>query len=375
MKKIYLLLVVVLAGYSVLAQPLSLPFSGDNQKAKVTQWIGPVEVSITYSSPDVHGPNGEDRKGHIWGELVPYGFSDQGFGSSKAAPWRAGANENTIISFSHDVKVDGKELKAGTYGLFLGVEKSGPWTWIFSKNATSWGSYFYNPAEDALRLKAQPADAPYTEYLTYGFDERLPASSVAYLQWENKRISFKIEAAVNDIYFSDIRNQLRTVPGFDYHNFEYAAQFAVKTKSNLEEALAWADKAMDPGVGGVANFETMQTKATVLRAMNKTAEADAVMDQAIKDPSATVPVVHQYGKSLLAEGKKEKAMEVFQVNFKRHPEEKFTTYVGLARGYAALGDKKNAIKNWETAIKNLPENQKGNKPLYEAEVKKLKEGS
>ncbi|MFM7854313.1 MAG: DUF2911 domain-containing protein, partial [Flammeovirgaceae bacterium] len=192
MRKLFTIVGTV-ASFFAAAQSLTLPPSGDNQKAKVVQYIGPVEVSITYSSPDVHGPNGEDRKGHVWGELVHYGYIDQGFGSSKAAPWRAGANENTVITFSHDVTIEGKALKAGSYGLFLATEKSDPWTWIFSKNYTSWGSYFYNQKEDALRVPASPQDAPYTEWLTYGFDDRQARSTVAYLQWENKRIAFKIE--------------------------------------------------------------------------------------------------------------------------------------------------------------------------------------
>ena len=141
---------------------LTTPPSGDNQKSSVTQMIGLVSATINYSSPDVHGANGEDRKGHIWGELVHYGFVDQGFGPSKAAPWRAGANENTTISFSHDVVIAGKPLKAGTYGLFLALSKEGPSEWIFSKNSTSWGSYFYNEAEDALRVQAALEDWPYT---------------------------------------------------------------------------------------------------------------------------------------------------------------------------------------------------------------------
>jgi hypothetical protein len=66
-------------------------------------------------------------------------------------------------------------------------------------------------------------------------------------------------------------------------------------------------------------------------------------------------------------------MEVFQKNAKKHPEEKFTTNVGLARGYAALGDTKKAIKYWETALKNIPEEQKPNLSYYESEVNKLKE--
>ena len=368
-------LFVLLFCSALLAQPISGPPSGDNQKARVTQWIGPAEVTINYSSPDVHGPNGEDRKGKIWGTAVAhYGYIDQGFGPAKQAPWRAGANENTTITISHDLKVEGKDLKAGKYGLFLAIQKDGPWTWIFSKNNTSWGSYFYNQSEDALRVEVSPAEGPYTEYLTYGFDERKPGSALAYLQWENKRVSLKLEVPnVTEIYLAQIRNELRTAPGFDYRNFSNAAQFCAQNKVNLDEGLVWADAAMDPNIGGVEDFFTLQTKSMVLQAMGKKTESNIVMDKAIKLPTANVAAIHQYGRSLLAAGEKEKAMEVFQFNAKTHPEEKFTPNVGLARAYTAKGDKKNAIKYWELAIRNLPENQMNNKGLYEGELNKLKE--
>ena len=105
---------------------LSTPPNGDNEHAEVSQWIGPVKISIDYHSPKVHNPANNDRTGHIWGELVHYGFVDEGFGPTKGAPWRAGANESTSITFSNDVKVEGKDLKAGTYALFLDVEKDRP---------------------------------------------------------------------------------------------------------------------------------------------------------------------------------------------------------------------------------------------------------
>src|SRR5689334_2957451 len=101
MKRILTAVCVLFAQYAF-SQSISLPPSGGNQKSTVTQWMGLASVTINYSSPNVHAPNGDDRKGHIWGELVHYGFIDQGYGSSKAAPWRAGANENTTITFSHD---------------------------------------------------------------------------------------------------------------------------------------------------------------------------------------------------------------------------------------------------------------------------------
>src|SRR5499425_2080753 len=97
---------------------LAMPPNGDNQRAEVSQWIGLVKVTIDYHSPNVHGGAGADRTGHIWGEVVHYGFTDEGFGPSHAAPWRVGANESTTITFSHDVQIEGHPLKAGTYALF-----------------------------------------------------------------------------------------------------------------------------------------------------------------------------------------------------------------------------------------------------------------
>src|SRR4030095_11813380 len=117
------------------------------------------------------------------------------------------------ITFSHDVKVNGKDLKAGSYGLFLDVEKEGPWNWIFSKNTTSWGSFFYDVKDDALRVQSTATDAPYTEWLTYGFDDRLPGSLVVFLQWENKRISYKVEVPnINELYVEKMRGELRGTP-------------------------------------------------------------------------------------------------------------------------------------------------------------------
>lgn len=116
----------------------------------------------------------------------------------------------------------------------------------------------------------------------------------------------------------------------------------------------------------------MKTKADILTAMNRAADADAVMKEAIElDP--TLNDLHQYGRALLADGKNERALEIFKLNRTRHKDDTFTTYVGLARGYAAVGNKKEAIKNWEMALKNLPANQQQNRAAYEEEIKKLKQ--
>lgn len=373
-KNLRIVFALIVCGQVALAQGITLPPSGDNQKSSVSQWIGLVKVTIDYSSPDVHGPNGEDRKGKIWGEVVHYGFADQGFGPSKAAPWRAGANENTTISFSHDVKIGGKEVKAGTYGLFLAVEKEGPWTWILSRDTHSWGSYYYDPAADVVRVQATPQDCEYTEWLTFSFDDRQRGSTLAYLQWEHKRVGFKIDVPnTNELYVAGIRDAMRgTTAGFQQQTYISAAAFCVQNQVNLEEALQWAEQAISDPFFGQENFNSLSVKAQVLTALGRNAEAETVMDKAIHHPTASVSAVHQYARSLLSAGKTQKAVDVFKLNAKNHPEEKFTTNVGLARGYTALGDKKNAIKHWEIALKNLPENQKQNLAFYEGELKKLK---
>jgi hypothetical protein len=374
MKHIITIFVFFFVAARVYAQSITLPPSGDNQKCSVTQWIGPVAVTITYNSPDVHGSQGEDRTGHIWGELVPYGFTDPGYGTSSSAPWRAGANENSTIKFSHDVTIDGKEIKAGVYGIFLDVQKDSPWTWILSKDANNWGHYHYDPKNDAIRVPASPKEVSFTEWLTYGFDDRRPTSTVAYLQWEKKRVDLKIEVKnVNDIYVEKIRADLQGHRmGFSNESWMDAAQFCAQNKINLNEALEWADYAISGRFIGQENFNSLRTKAMVLEAMGKTSDADALIAKALDHPTASVPVVHQYGRFLLQSGNKEKAMEVFKINRQKHPEDKFTTYVGLARGYTALGDKKNAIKNWEIALKNIPPDHLASKGSYEEELKKLK---
>src|SRR5258708_20343111 len=114
----------------------TLPPSGDNQFCSITQGIGLVRLTVEYSSPNVHAPDGHDRKGHIWGELVPYGLSDLGYNGCTECPWRGGANENTVFTTSHDVKVEGQPLPAGSYGLFFIAGKD-EWTVTFSKHPAS----------------------------------------------------------------------------------------------------------------------------------------------------------------------------------------------------------------------------------------------
>jgi hypothetical protein len=358
---------------TVVAQPIIQPPSGDNNKSTITQYIGAlVSVTVNYSSPNVTGPAGEDRKGKIWGELVPYGLTDQGFGTSKAAPWRAGANENTTITFSHDVMVQGQPIKAGTYGFFIIVEKTGPWTLIFSNNHTAWGSFFYNQQEDALRVTATPSDAPYTEWLTYEFTDRQQDQATCALVWENKMIPFVIKVPdINKLYVDNMRRQLQNATGFKWENWNDAAAYCVTKKVNLDEALTWSENAISLPFIGEENFTTLSTKSQVLDALGRKEDSEVTMQKAIRHPTATALQVHFYGRQLITQGKKEEAMKIFEYNQKEHPKE-WVVNVGMARGYSAMGNYKSALKYAKIAYETAPDPQ--NKESMKQAVAKLESG-
>ncbi len=119
-----------------------------------------------------------------------------------------------------------------------------------------------------MRVAVNPVDHPHTEYLTYGFDEREPKKTTAYLAWESKRVPFTIEVPnINDLYLTEIRSELRNSQGFTSQNWMSAAQFCVNNKVNLEEALLWAENAVSLPFIGNENFNTLRTKADVLTAL------------------------------------------------------------------------------------------------------------
>src|SRR5208283_3328924 len=251
--------------------PTTLPPSGNNQRATVTQGIGPVTVTVEYSSPAVHGPDGKDRHGQIWGKLVPYGLTNPGFANNQPDPCRAGANETTVFAVSHDVTVEGKPLPAGRYGLFM-IAQLDEWTIIFNKNSSSWGSFFYDESLDVLRVKVKPHKNDYREWLTYEFPVRRPDETTVEMQWEDLAVGWNIKANVNEIYLSQIRKELTGSAGFKFDAYMAAAQFCLTANTDLEQGLKWADAAISMPFVGQTNFDTLSTKALVLEKLGREPE-------------------------------------------------------------------------------------------------------
>ena len=362
MKRLILIacLTFSLSGYA----QLTTPPPGGNKKAIVGEQIGLTQVTIRYDRPGVKG-----REGKIWGQLVHEGFTDQGFGSSKAAPWRAGANENTTIEFSTEVKIEGQPLPAGKYGLFIAWHPTEP-TIIFSKNSGAWGSYYYKESEDALRVKVKsiPNDDN-VEWLKYEFTNQTGNSATISLMWEKVIIPIRVEVDLVKHQVESYRQELQTRKGFRWEAWNEAALYALQNNTNLEEALLWADSATSATFGGNTQFQAWSTKAQVLEKLGRSKDAEAIMNKYL--PLASMTEVHQYARSLVAAGKKKEALEVFKANNAKYPKE-FTTLFGLVRGYSGVADYANALKYARLAFPLAPNGP--SKVQVEAAVKKLEEG-
>ena len=345
--------------------PLTLEPDGGNLKAAVSEQIGIVKIAISYNRPGVKG-----REGKIWNTNVAhYGFKDLGHGTSTAAPWRAGANENTVFSFSHPVKIEGKDIPAGEYGFFIALGESES-TLIFSNISTLWGSFYYDSTQDALRVTVKNRALDKTvEWLKYEFLDQTENSATIALVWEKQMIPFKVETDYIADQVASFRKELRSQRGFYWLSWDQAAQWALQHNTNLEEALLWSDSATGNAFGGSRIFQPWTTKADILNKLGRSTEANAIMKQAVS--FAGMQDIHQYGRRLLQQKRTKEAMDIFKMNYEKNPKQ-FTALVGMARGYSALSDYKNALKFAKQSVPLAPDAV--NKTSMEGAVKKLEAG-
>jgi len=344
MKNIAIAVLLLTSAFEYTFCQITMPAAGGNKKASVSEWIGITKVTVDYNRPGVKG-----REGKIWGSLVHYGFKDLNYGTSKAAPWRAGANENTTIEFSTDVSVEGKPLPAGKYGFFvaMGPDKA---TLVFSKFNTAWGSFYYDPKDDALRvevpvLKLQES----VEWLKYEFSDQTEDSAVLSLQWEMVKIPFAVAVDLPKLQVESFRREFNSGNFYRYwQNMQTAAEYCLVNNINLEEGLSWAERSINTFFGE-SNFLTLSTYAGLVEKMNRKHEADSVMRKAL--PMGTPVQLLMYGSNLNKMKKHKEAFDIFEINYNRNPKDTYA-FLGMMMGHYFLGNKKEAIKFGELGKKS-----------------------
>lgn len=359
------LLLLYFGGEALFAQtPVTFPRVSPGRSAMIQ--IGFNDIVINYSSPGV-----KERK--IWGDLVPYGVV-----------WRAGANENTTISFTYDVMIEGQKLPAGTYGLHM-IPKENAWTIIFNTDTEAWGSFNYQESKDVLRVDVKPGKADHAEWLEYGFEDIQRDGVTAYLRWEKVKVPFKITMDIHDVVLSHMQTELTSLASFNELGWRQAAQYCFNNKTHNELGLKLIDQSIQRGKNannmtlkarlldqagktGEAlqtlteataelgdNFTVLQARSQFLEKSGQSKEAQKMMDQAIK--VANENELNNYGYQLMGRKKFKEAIEVFKLNLKRYPKS-WNVYDSLADGYDNDGNAKESIKYYRMALNMAPDNQK-----------------
>jgi len=319
---------------------LNLP--RQSQHATVMQRIGITDITINYHRPLANGRQ-------VWGKLVPYG-----------QVWRAGANENTTITFTDPITIEGQPLDKGTYGLHM-IPGQDQWTVIFSKDSAAWGSFSYKQEDDALRVSVKPQTTELHDSLAYDFDDVKPDSTVVTMRWDKVAVPFKVQVNVNELVTASIHRQLYGLNQYYWEGWDDAAGYFLANKINLDEALKYEDRSIQ----NEERYENLMSKSKILAAMGRTQDAEAVRAKALDRASALQ--LYFYARQLQGDKKQDEAMAIFKSNAKKFPDY-WTSHVGLARVYSAQGDFDNAVKEMKLSLTTAPDSNKTNLENY---VKRL----
>jgi hypothetical protein len=323
-------------------ETLMLNLPRQSQRAQVMQRIGITDITINYHRPLANGRQ-------IWGKVVPYG-----------QVWRAGANENTTITFTDPVTIEGQALDKGTYGLHM-IPGENEWTVIFSKDARAWGSFSYKQEDDALRVTVKPQPAELHDALAYDFNDVKADSTVITLSWEKVAVPFKVHVNVNDIVTASIREQEYGMNQYYWEGWDDAAQYFLVNKINLDEALKDEDKSIQ----SEERYDNLINKSKILEAMGRTQDAETFKAKALDKAGALQ--LYFFARQLQNEKKQDEAFALFRTTAKKYPDF-WTSHMGLARVYSSQGDYDNAVKEVKLSLTTAPDSNKANLENY---VKRL----
>ncbi len=216
-----MLLVLLFANFYVEAQvktPQASPL------AKIDQVVGLTNIQIEYSRPSAKGRT-------VYGDLVPFGKH-----------WRTGANANTTVSFSEDVKIAGKDLKKGKYALFT-TPKADSWDVIFYTDTNNWGlPEEWNETKVALKVTVKPETTTKSvESFSIFLNNLTNDSGIMEMSWERTTVAIPFSVPTQEAAMKSIEKTLAGPTAGDYFA---AAQYFYQTNNDLNKALSWVTTAV-----------------------------------------------------------------------------------------------------------------------------------
>jgi len=255
MKKVLFALAFGAIVSTSVAQELPVPSPG----SKLEQKVGLTDVTIEYSRPGMKG-----RK--IFGDLVAYD-----------KVWRFGANKNTMITFSTDVVIKGKDLKAGTYSVFATPKKDGEWTIAFNTDTEQWGAGNYTNDKDAISVKVKPAKHEKQETFTLEINDIHSNGATISMLWEEVEINIPFKVNTDQIALNNIEAAIKEGKDLDQVHYK-AARYFHGTKNDDKKALEHVEASLKVKEG----FRALFLRAQIHLAAGKNKEAIDDGEKAMK---------------------------------------------------------------------------------------------
>lgn len=248
-------IIALLVNANLTAQQLKIPAPSPLQTIK--QAFALSEITIEYSRPSSKGRS-------VYGDVVPFGKI-----------WRTGANGATKITFGEDVKVQGTDVKAGTYALYS-IPNKDSWEIMLYKDLTLGGNVGdYKTENEVLRFKVVPTNlANKVETFTMGVNDITATTSNIDLTWENTKVSFSVSAEIDSKIMKTIDNTIVK----DSRPFFQAATYYYENNKDLNLALEWVNKA---AVANPKAYWVFMLKAKIQLKMNDKKGAIATANQVI----------------------------------------------------------------------------------------------
>lgn len=222
MKKIFLF---ACAGILSLALNAQITTPQPSPASKIEQKVGLTDVTIEYSRPSMKGRT-------IFGDLVPFDKM-----------WRFGANKNTTITFSDDVKVGENELKAGSYAIFAKPSLTS-WEIYFYSDTNNWGTpREWDDAKVAAKVSAASNSIPFdVETFTLDINNLTNNGATLDIIWEKTYLAVPFTVPTSKAVEASIDKVMGGPGAGDYYS---AAVYYLQEGKDINKAKMWIDKAID----------------------------------------------------------------------------------------------------------------------------------
>ncbi len=264
LKTILFFLAITFYGLNLSAQTLKIPAPSPTQTIK--QNFALSEITVEYSRPSAKGRV-------VFGDVVPFG-----------SIWRTGANSSSKITFGEDVKMEGKNVAAGTYAVYT-IPNKDSWEVMLYKDLTLGGDVSnYKVENEVARVKVAPVAMPLkTETFTINFAEITPTSVKLEMIWESTKVSINLSSEIDEKVMKNIEAALSPADKRPYYS---AASYYYDNNKDMKQALEWVSKAteINPKAYWVFHLKAkIQLKLKDIDGAIKTAEQSIVLAREDKD--------------------------------------------------------------------------------------------